>query len=190
MRAAPRLRDPAPHARERADPSLLVRREDSWRKYTKFYHLSINISEEKLKLYYKLCLWLEGGCPVGGAEATGAVIAGDTGTKVGISAIATPLGLHAETTHTTNADDPEAWFNKIKGKHRVIFDVTQPRGVMPFAWPKVFLLTNAATGTPSCSAGSTARLATPSPPTRLSEHEPGTPCAPRRGSSRGSGPRR
>src|ERR1043165_1804555 len=44
--------------------------------------------------------------------------------------------------------DPEAWFNKIKGKHRIVFDATQPHELMPFAWPKVFLLTNAATGTP------------------------------------------
>jgi hypothetical protein len=44
--------------------------------------------------------------------------------------------------------DSEAWFNKIKGKHRIVFDATQPHELMPFAWPKVFLLTNAATGTP------------------------------------------
>lgn len=50
--------------------------------------------------------------------------------------------------------DPEAWFNKIKGKHRIVFDATKPNDLMPFAWPKVFLLTNAATGTPEkeCSA--------------------------------------
>ena len=42
----------------------------------------------------------------------------------------------------------EEWFNKIKGKHRMLFDVTQPNGQMPFAWPRVFLLSNAATGTP------------------------------------------
>lgn len=45
-------------------------------------------------------------------------------------------------------DDPEAWFNKIKGKHRIVFDVTEPHGIFPFAWPRVFLMTNAATGTP------------------------------------------
>ncbi|MBS3915122.1 MAG: hypothetical protein KG003_11515 [Bacteroidetes bacterium] len=36
----------------------------------------------------------------------------------------------------------------IKGKHRMVFDVTQPHDVLPFAWPKVFLMTNGATGTP------------------------------------------
>ena len=34
--------------------------------------------------------------------------------------------------------DVEAWFNKIKGKHRIVFDATQPHELMPFAWPKVF----------------------------------------------------
>jgi intracellular sulfur oxidation DsrE/DsrF family protein len=59
------------------------------------------------------------------------------------------LNLHAEQNNfIDNADDPDAWFNKIKGKHRMVFDVTKPNGMMPFAWPRVFLMTNAATGTP------------------------------------------
>ncbi len=43
-------------------------------------------------------------------------------------------------------DDPEAWINKIKGKHKIVFDATQPHGIYPFAWPRVFLMTNEATG--------------------------------------------
>jgi intracellular sulfur oxidation DsrE/DsrF family protein len=45
--------------------------------------------------------------------------------------------------------DPDAWFKQIKGKHRIVFDATQPHEVFPFAWPAVFLMTNEATGTPS-----------------------------------------
>jgi intracellular sulfur oxidation DsrE/DsrF family protein len=45
-----------------------------------------------------------------------------------------------------NPDDPEAWINKIKGKHKIVFDATQPHGIYPFAWPRVFLMTNEATG--------------------------------------------
>ena len=57
--------------------------------------------------------------------------------------------LHAgEINSGLNSDDPDAWFKKIKGKHRIVFDVTQPHEVFPFAWPKVFLMTNGATGTP------------------------------------------
>lgn len=43
---------------------------------------------------------------------------------------------------------PDEWFNKIKGKHKIIYDVPEPNDMMPFAWSRVFLLTNAATGTP------------------------------------------
>jgi intracellular sulfur oxidation DsrE/DsrF family protein len=43
--------------------------------------------------------------------------------------------------------DPDEWFKKIKGKHRMVFDVTQPHEIFPFAWPRVFLLTNEMTGT-------------------------------------------
>lgn len=42
--------------------------------------------------------------------------------------------------------DADTWFNQIKGKHRVVFDATRPHEVMPFAWPRVFLMTNQATG--------------------------------------------
>lgn len=45
-------------------------------------------------------------------------------------------------------DDPDAWFNKLNGKHRIVFDCTEPKGMMPFAWPRVFLMTNTMTGTP------------------------------------------
>jgi len=52
------------------------------------------------------------------------------------------------------AKDPaDEWFDKIKGKHRVVYDATQPHEVFPFAWPKVFLMTNAATGTPEEDCG-------------------------------------
>ncbi len=46
-----------------------------------------------------------------------------------------------------NDPGPDEWFNRIKGKHRIVFDATQPHELFPFAWPKVFLLTNEATGT-------------------------------------------
>src|SRR5689334_17669780 len=46
----------------------------------------------------------------------------------------------------TGTGDAEEWFNKINGKHRIVFDASQPNGVFPFAWPRVFLLTNQKTG--------------------------------------------
>ena len=47
-----------------------------------------------------------------------------------------------------NPENPEEIFKSMKGKHKVVFDATQPHGIFPFAWPRVFLLTNMATGTP------------------------------------------
>jgi hypothetical protein len=45
--------------------------------------------------------------------------------------------------------DLEEWFNELKGKHKMVFDAPHPNGLFPFAWPKVFLMTNEMTGTPS-----------------------------------------
>lgn len=44
-----------------------------------------------------------------------------------------------------DADEDDEWFNQLNGKHKLVFDVTQPHDVLPFAWPKVFLLTNGKT---------------------------------------------
>lgn len=75
---------------------------------------------------------------------------------IGIASISHPLTAHANTLagneSLSDPGDADKWFNKITGKHRIVFDVTQPKpgheAMLPFAWPKVFLLTNAATGTP------------------------------------------
>ncbi len=48
----------------------------------------------------------------------------------------------------TDIGEAEEWFNKINGKHRIVFDASGPNGVFPFAWPRVFLLTNQKTGSP------------------------------------------
>ncbi len=60
---------------------------------------------------------------------------------------ATSLAEITDTDH--DPGNPEELFNKIKGKHRIVFDATQPHGVFPFAWPRVFLMTNEKTGTPA-----------------------------------------
>lgn len=77
-----------------------------------------------------------------GTLATGAAALGVSTLATPFSSIATP-GLAPQA-----IADAEAWFNKIKGRHRIVFDATQPHEILPFAWPRVFLLTNAATGTP------------------------------------------
>ncbi|HEY0731299.1 MAG TPA: twin-arginine translocation signal domain-containing protein [Chitinophagaceae bacterium] len=76
-----------------------------------------------------------------GTIATGAA-------AFGLSTIASPLSAFAAGNNfTTGPDNPDDWFKKINGKHRIVFDVPQPNGIFPFAWPRIFLVTNAATGT-------------------------------------------
>jgi len=73
---------------------------------------------------------------------------------LGIASIVKPFNLSAapiaapDGALATAPPELEAWFNQIKGKHRIAFDCTRPHEIFPFAWPRVFLLTNAATGTP------------------------------------------
>jgi len=84
-----------------------------------------------------------------GALGTGAA-------AMGIATLTGPLQqLHAspEFSHIPNPEDPDEWFKKVKGKHRIVFDATEPHDLMPFLWPRVFLLTNAATGTPEKDCG-------------------------------------
>lgn len=78
-----------------------------------------------------------------GTLATGAA-------AVGVASIASPLQAIAgsQKSFISTEEDPDTWFQKIKGKHRIVFDATEPNGVSPFAWPRVFLITNGMTGTP------------------------------------------
>ena len=77
-----------------------------------------------------------------GTIATGAAAIGLTTIAPSISAFA------GETKFDPKVyGDPEEMFKKINGKHRVVFDSPHPHEVYPFAWPRVFLLTNEATGT-------------------------------------------
>jgi intracellular sulfur oxidation DsrE/DsrF family protein len=76
-----------------------------------------------------------------GTIATGVAAAG--------AATITPLSSGAKSIadEFQQVDNSEAWFKQIKGKHRIVFDVPQPNEVSPFAWPRVFLMTNELTGT-------------------------------------------
>jgi hypothetical protein len=58
-----------------------------------------------------------------------------------------PSRLAAEKAPSDGSPDPalEAWFGKIKGKHRMIFDAPEPNSGMPAIWPRVYLNSMAAT---------------------------------------------
>jgi len=53
----------------------------------------------------------------------------------------------AEDAPGDSSHDPalDAWFGKIKGKHRMIFDAPEPNSGMVAIWPRVYLNTMAAT---------------------------------------------
>lgn len=60
-----------------------------------------------------------------------------------------PINSMAEKIGLNDHSNPEEWMEKITGKHRIVYDVTEPHHQFPFAWPRVFLLSNEATGTPA-----------------------------------------
>ena len=78
-----------------------------------------------------------------------------TGTAaLGMASMINPFQqLQATPLNNSSDPGPDEWFNKVKGKHKMVFDATRPNGMFPFAWPKVFLMTNAATGTPEKECG-------------------------------------
>jgi intracellular sulfur oxidation DsrE/DsrF family protein len=61
--------------------------------------------------------------------------------------LVTPAGVAAEIPKIDSAADPalDAWFGRIKGKHRVVFDAPAPNNGMAAVWPRVYMNTMAAT---------------------------------------------
>jgi intracellular sulfur oxidation DsrE/DsrF family protein len=46
----------------------------------------------------------------------------------------------------------DGWLGKIKGAHKQVYDATEFNHAMPLAWPRVYLMTNAAVGVPAGDA--------------------------------------
>ena len=65
---------------------------------------------------------------------------------LGLSSISPTASAFASEDKNFISEDPEEMFKKITGEHRVVFDVPHPNAIFPFAWPRVFILTNMATG--------------------------------------------
>jgi intracellular sulfur oxidation DsrE/DsrF family protein len=79
---------------------------------------------------------------------------------LGLTALASPFKVKAQegagkkpVSTGVAKSEADLWFNKVKGSHRVVYDATEPHDIFPFAWPKVFLMTNEATGTPASDCG-------------------------------------
>lgn len=68
--------------------------------------------------------------------------------------LAAPFQLSAAEFGTSpDISEADEWFKQVKGKHRIVFDVPAPNGSLPFAWPRVFLLSNAKTGSAESDCG-------------------------------------
>ncbi len=69
------------------------------------------------------------------------------------------LSLPAQLNATPHEDrehelaEADVWFNKVKGKHRIMYDVPHPNETFPFAWPRIFLVTNQQTGSSASDCG-------------------------------------
>ena len=59
---------------------------------------------------------------------------------------AVPSALNAEPINEPSADPAlDAWFGKIKGKHKIVFDVPEPNSGFGAIWPRIYLNTMKAT---------------------------------------------
>lgn len=70
---------------------------------------------------------------------------------LGLAGLTNPMDLVAETSNPWPASDQksfEAWLDRIKGKHKQVFDSMLPDNGMALAWSRVFLMTNKQLGVP------------------------------------------
>jgi intracellular sulfur oxidation DsrE/DsrF family protein len=66
----------------------------------------------------------------------------------GLSFLSSPLLANNAQPDTALVEDADAWFKKIKGKHKIVYDAPEPHEGFPIIWSWVFYKTNNATGTP------------------------------------------
>jgi intracellular sulfur oxidation DsrE/DsrF family protein len=66
----------------------------------------------------------------------------------GLSFLSTPILANNASVDTALVEDADAWFKKVKGKHKIVYDAPEPHEGFPIVWSWVFYKTNNATGTP------------------------------------------
>lgn len=72
------------------------------------------------------------------------------GTTLGIPALLTSLDSAAApvSMDTYAATDADEWFNKVKGKHKIVYDAPEPHNGFPVIWTWVYYHSNNLTKTP------------------------------------------
>jgi len=74
-------------------------------------------------------------------------LAAGAGTALALPALLTSLDAEAAIASTVPPLDADEWFKKVKGKHKIVYDATEPNNGFPVIWAWVFYKTNNATGT-------------------------------------------
>ena len=62
--------------------------------------------------------------------------------------LAVPGAALAHRPVNSGGSEAEAWFEKVKGSHRIVYDATEPHDGFPMIWTWVFYKTNNDTGSP------------------------------------------
>ncbi|WP_282124128.1 Tat (twin-arginine translocation) pathway signal sequence containing protein [Algibacter mikhailovii] len=65
-----------------------------------------------------------------------------------LSVLTNPIYADVPTLDTHKMSAAEDWFDKIKGKHRIVYDGSTPHAGFPVTWNWAFYLSNNSTGTP------------------------------------------
>lgn len=74
-------------------------------------------------------------------------LAAGAGTTLALPALLTSLNAEAAIEPTVPLVEADEWFKKVKGKHRICYDATEPHNGFPVLWAWAFYKTNNATGT-------------------------------------------
>lgn len=88
-----------------------------------------------------------------GMLASGAAALGLTAVASQLQAAVPSSPVLQDDALTGSKSAADLWFNKLKGKHRIVYDAPHPHEIFPFAWPAVFLMTNESTGSPASDCG-------------------------------------
>jgi intracellular sulfur oxidation DsrE/DsrF family protein len=73
---------------------------------------------------------------------------GTVAATAGLSMLSNPLFATQVQADPKVAADAEAWFKKVKGKHKIIYDAPEPNDGFGIIWSWAFYKTNNETGTP------------------------------------------
>src|SRR6187549_2631815 len=65
----------------------------------------------------------------------------------GLSFLSSPV-LANNAVDTALVEDADAWFKKVKGKHKIVYDAPEPHEGFPIIWSWAFYQTNNQTGSP------------------------------------------